>query len=152
MGGSTDLGLSLGAAGRGRLHVDQAANGLAAAIRVLPGAPPALADLGMPLPLDSLVDLPHGLVLFCGATGSGKSTTLAALAQEALRRRPAMLITLEDPIEYVLSPRGARGVCASVRWGVTSRISRPVSATRSARTRTSSSSARCATPRPSASP
>ena len=45
---------------------------------------------------------PHGLVV--GATGSGKSTTLAALAQEALRRRSIVLTTLEDPIEFALAP------------------------------------------------
>jgi twitching motility protein PilT len=56
----------------------------------------------MPVPLDDLVSLPNGLVLVCGATGSGKSTTLAALAQEALRRRSIVLTTLEDPIEYGL--------------------------------------------------
>jgi twitching motility protein PilT len=48
--------------------------------------------------------LPNGLVLVCGATGSGKSTTLAAIAQEALRRRSVLLVTLEDPIEYGLAP------------------------------------------------
>jgi twitching motility protein PilT len=58
----------------------------------------------MPMALDDLAELPHGLVLVCGATGSGKSTTLAALAQEALRRRSIVLTTLEDPIEYALSP------------------------------------------------
>ncbi len=110
LGASANLGFNFGSGGRCRMNVYQASNGLAAAIRLLPATPPALADLGLPMPLDPLVDLPHGLVLFCGATGSGKSTTLAALAQEALRRRPGMLITLEDPIEYVLSARGACGV------------------------------------------
>jgi twitching motility protein PilT len=54
------------------------------------------------VPLQELVDLPHGLVIVCGATGSGKSTTLAALAQEALERRSIALVTLEDPIEHAL--------------------------------------------------
>jgi twitching motility protein PilT len=56
------------------------------------------------MPLDDLLDLPNGLVLITGPTGAGKSTTLAALAQEVLRRRSAMLITLEDPIEYAFVP------------------------------------------------
>jgi twitching motility protein PilT len=56
------------------------------------------------VPLDDLALLPNGLVLVCGATGSGKSTTLAALAEEALRRRSILLVTLEDPIEYALAP------------------------------------------------
>jgi twitching motility protein PilT len=70
----------------------------------LPSAAPSLASLHLPVSLDDLVDLPHGLVLVCGATGSGKSTTLAALAQEALRRRSIVLTTLEDPIEYAMAP------------------------------------------------
>ncbi|RYE93402.1 MAG: type IV pili twitching motility protein PilT, partial [Myxococcales bacterium] len=56
-----------------------------------------------PVPLDDLVDLPHGLVIVTGPTGAGKSTTLAALAQETLKRRSTLLITLEDPIEYSFS-------------------------------------------------
>jgi twitching motility protein PilT len=103
--------------GRFRVNVYQSSNGVSAAIRLLAAAPPALADLGLPAPLDDVIDLPHGLVLVCGATGSGKSSTLAALAQEALRRRAGMLITLEDPIEYVLPTRGARGVCRQRQVG-----------------------------------
>jgi twitching motility protein PilT len=57
----------------------------------------------MPVALGDLVDFPHGLVIVGGATGSGKSTTLAALAQEALRRQSIVLTTLEDPIEYALA-------------------------------------------------
>jgi twitching motility protein PilT len=109
-GASADLGIGVAGVGRFRVNVYQTATGLAAAIRLLREAPPTLADLGMPVPLDDLVDLPHGLVLVCGATGSGKSSTLAALAQEALRRRPGLIITLEDPIEHVLATRGTRGM------------------------------------------
>ena len=63
-------------------------------------AAPSLGSLGLPLALDDLALLPNGLVLLCGATGSGKSATLAAIAQEALRRCSILLVTLEDPIEY----------------------------------------------------
>jgi twitching motility protein PilT len=63
-----------------------------------------LSSLGLPVSIDDLAFAPHGLVLVCGATGSGKSTTLAALAQEALRRRSIVLVTLEDPIEFALAP------------------------------------------------
>ncbi len=110
VGASADLGVGVPGVGRFRVNVYQTATGLAVAVRALRAAPPTLAELGSPLPLDDLIDLPHGLVLVCGATGSGKSSTLAALAQEALRRRAGMLITLEDPIEYVLATRGARGI------------------------------------------
>ena len=103
-GDSIDRASDVAGVGRVRIHVFQSSEGLAAAIRLLPRAAPSLASLHMPLPLDELAELPHGLVLVCGATGSGKSTTLAALAQEALRRRSIVLTTLEDPIEYALSP------------------------------------------------
>ncbi len=100
---AVDAAIDFGAAGRVRLHVFRSSEGLAAAVRLLPAAAPSLASLRMPVPLEDLVDLPHGLVLVCGATGSGKSTTLAALAQEALYRRSIVLLTLEDPIEHALS-------------------------------------------------
>jgi twitching motility protein PilT len=89
--------------GRVRAHIFQSEGGRAAAIRLLPKHAPSLASLQFPVPLDDLITLPHGLVLVCGAAGSGKSTTLAALAQEALRRRSVVLVTLEDPIEYALA-------------------------------------------------
>ena len=100
---SVDLSLDLPGTGRARVHVFHTSEGLAAAVRLLPGAAPSLSSLHMPVPIDDLADLPHGLVLVCGATGAGKSTTLAALAQEALRRRSIALTTLEEPIEFVLS-------------------------------------------------
>jgi twitching motility protein PilT len=103
-GRSLDLALTAEDLGRFRLNVYRASGRLAAALRVLPRSAPALADLHLPVPLDELVDVPHGLVLVCGATGSGKSATLAALAQEALRRHSPLLISLEDPVEYLIEP------------------------------------------------
>ncbi len=100
---SVDGGIDVLGAGRARLHAFRSAEGVSIALRLLPRAAPSLASLGMPVPLQELVELPHGLVLVCGATGSGKSTTLAALAQHALERRSIMLVTLEDPIEVALS-------------------------------------------------
>jgi twitching motility protein PilT len=101
---SVDMSLDIPGAGRARIHVFHTHEGLAAAVRLLPGSAPSLAALHMPVPLDDLSALPHGLVLVCGATGAGKSTTLAALAQQALQRRSIVLTTLEDPIEFALSP------------------------------------------------
>ncbi len=103
-GDSIDFGSEIPDVGRVRVHVFQSSEGLAAAVRLLPRAAPSLGSLHLPLPLEDLAELPHGLVLVCGATGSGKSTTLAALAQEALRRRSILLTTLEDPIEFALAP------------------------------------------------
>jgi twitching motility protein PilT len=102
-GASIELSVTLEENARARVHVYRASNGNAAAIRFIGRAPPPLSGLNMPVPLEDLIDIPHGLVLVCGATGSGKSTTLGALAQEALRRRSIVLVTLEDPIEYVLT-------------------------------------------------
>ena len=102
-GHSVDLGLDVESVGRVRLHVFRTAEGTAASVRLLLSAAPSLASLHMPVALDDLVAAPSGLVLVCGATGSGKSTTLAALAQDALRRRSIVLTTLEDPIEYGLT-------------------------------------------------
>jgi twitching motility protein PilT len=102
--GSLDGAADLPELGRVRLHLYGTSNGPAASLRLLPKGAPSLASLSLPLPLEDLALLPNGLVLLCGATGSGKSTTLAALAQEALRRRSIVLVTLEDPIEYTLSP------------------------------------------------
>jgi twitching motility protein PilT len=99
---SLDLGLEIRDVGRVRVHVFRSDSGRAVSIRLLPRHAPSLASLDLPIALDDLVELPHGLVLVCGASGSGKSTTLAALAQEAFRRRSVVLTTLEDPIEYVL--------------------------------------------------
>ncbi|HTU61376.1 MAG TPA: PilT/PilU family type 4a pilus ATPase [Polyangiales bacterium] len=101
--GGVDLALELPKIGRLRVHVYRTDVGYAAALRMLPRAAPSFSELNMPLAFDDLVDLPHGLVLVCGSAGSGKSTTLAALAQELLRRRSVVMVTLEDPIEYTLS-------------------------------------------------
>ena len=103
-GGSIDLGLDIPELGRVRVHVYRTDTGLAAAVRLLPAAAPSFSELNMPLAFDDVIDQPHGLVLVCGAAGSGKSTTLAALAQQLLKKRSVLLVTLEDPIEYALTP------------------------------------------------
>jgi twitching motility protein PilT len=103
-GNSVDMAVHVAGVGRFRLNVFRSSNGLALAARCLPVNVPSLSSLNLPIPLDDLLDLPSGLVLITGPTGAGKSTTLAALAQEILRRRSALLITLEDPIEYAFAP------------------------------------------------
>jgi twitching motility protein PilT len=103
-GSSADMAVHVPGVGRFRLNVFRSSNGLALAARSLPVNVPSLSSLNLPIPLDDLLDLPNGLVLITGPTGSGKSTTLAALAQEILRRRSALLLTLEDPIEYAFAP------------------------------------------------
>ncbi|HEY4119611.1 MAG TPA: PilT/PilU family type 4a pilus ATPase [Byssovorax sp.] len=109
-GSSADIGLSVDGVGRCRVNVYATSLGLAAAVRLVREHAPTLAELDLPAPLEDLVELPHGLVLVVGPTGSGKSSTLAGLAQEALLRRSIMLVTLEDPIEFVLASKGPKGI------------------------------------------
>ena len=105
-GASLDAAVDIAGVGRARFHIYATSAGPAAAFRLLPTAAPKLGALGLPVALDDLAMLPNGLVLLCGATGSGKSTTLAAIAQEALLRRSILLVTLEDPIEFKLVESG----------------------------------------------
>jgi twitching motility protein PilT len=106
-GASVDRAFDVPGVGRIRVNVYASDEGLCAALRILRREPPPLADLHLPPQVESLVDLPHGLVITCGPTGSGKSTTLAALIQHALRARAQVLVTLEDPIEYLIRPMRA---------------------------------------------
>ncbi|MFI5302931.1 MAG: ATPase, T2SS/T4P/T4SS family, partial [Polyangiales bacterium] len=101
-GRSIDASLEVASTIRARLHVYATSTGLCAAVRLLPTESPSIAQLQLGDALDPLIDLPNGLILICGSAGSGKSTTLAALAQEILRRRSVVMVTLEDPIELPL--------------------------------------------------
>jgi twitching motility protein PilT len=109
-GRACDGSVELADLGRFRFNVYRSTQGLAAAIRVLPRRVPTLAELAVPSSLEDLVKLSHGLVLLSGPTGCGKSTTLAAMAELALQKRSALVITLEDPVEYLLTTRGGRGL------------------------------------------
>jgi twitching motility protein PilT len=101
---SCDLGIDAPGGGRARVNVFRTSRGLAAAIRFLPRVARPVDELGFPVAIDDLAMLSNGLVLTTGVTGSGKSTTLAALAALALQRRSVVLVSLEDPIEYVFEP------------------------------------------------
>jgi len=71
------------------------------AMRLLPSQIPTMVDLGLPEIARHFIDLPQGLILVTGPTGSGKSTTLAAMVGAINSRRSCHIITIEDPIEYV---------------------------------------------------
>jgi twitching motility protein PilT len=109
-GGSVDRGFDVPAVGRVRVNVYASDEGLCAAVRILRRDAPTLSDLQLPPHLEPLIALPHGLVVACGPTGSGKSSTLAALVQHALRAQPRVLVTLEDPIEYLIRPPHESGL------------------------------------------
>jgi twitching motility protein PilT len=76
-------------------------NHLSAVFRVNPIIPPTIAQLGLPPLMEKLALLPHGLVLITGATGCGKTTTLAALVDHMNNHRNAHIISISDPIEYI---------------------------------------------------
>ncbi len=83
-----------------RVNVFNTTRGLSLAIRVLPEVIPSLRSLNLHPSLQTISKLESGLVLVCGATGSGKSTTISAIIEEINQTRPVHIITLEDPIEY----------------------------------------------------
>jgi pilus retraction protein PilT len=83
-----------------RVNVFNTTRGLSIAIRLLPGTVPTTEKLNLHSSLKQVAELRSGLVLICGATGSGKSTTIAALVDEINRNRAAHIVTLEDPVEY----------------------------------------------------
>ena len=89
-------------AGRGRFRINlHRQRGMAAAaIRALPSKLPSIRELHLPPGVESLARLRRGLVLVGGATGTGKSTTLAALIHEINRHEARHIITIEDPVEY----------------------------------------------------
>ena len=86
--------------GRFRINLHRERGRAAATVRALPGRPPRLASLGLPPGVETLTRLPRGLVLIGGPTGSGKTTTLAALVEEINLRDARHVVTIEDPIEY----------------------------------------------------
>ena len=98
--GIADASLRIEGLGRFRVNLHHERGRAAAALRVLPPRVPKLAELGLPAEVDALAHLHRGLVLVGGATGSGKTTTLAALVDEINRSQSRHINTLEDPIEY----------------------------------------------------
>lgn len=97
--GHADSSIRLAGA-RFRINLHRERGRAAASVRALPAKPPQLAELGLPPSVEALTRLPHGLVLIGGPTGSGKSTTVAALVDVINRRDAKHIVTIEDPIEY----------------------------------------------------
>ncbi len=100
-----DIAVSIPGVSRYRVNVFKHLNGLSASFRVIPEAVRSLDELLMPPVLKEIIRNRKGLILVTGPTGSGKSTTLAAMINEINRTRREHIITLEDPIEYVHEPR-----------------------------------------------
>ena len=101
-GREVDLGLEVEGLTRFRVNIFRERLGNAMAIRPFPRRIPSLEELGLPPVLDGLTQAHRGLLLVTGPAGSGKTTTLAAFVDTINRREERHIITLEDPIEYVI--------------------------------------------------
>jgi len=106
-GQDVDYAIQTSDGNRQRVNVFRQQKRLAATIRLLNDFIPNLLDLGLPKILEELADEPRGLVLITGPTGSGKSTTLAAMVNHINQTRADHIVTIEDPIEYVFRRKRA---------------------------------------------
>lgn len=104
--GDIDFGYEIPGLARYRANFFMHKNGVGAVFREIPSTIMTAEDLGLPPVISKLASLPRGLVLVTGPTGSGKSTTLAAIVDVANRSRKDHIITIEDPIEFVHKSQG----------------------------------------------
>jgi twitching motility protein PilT len=100
-----DASYELGDVARFRLNAFKERGRFGAALRVIPLATPTLDGMGLPAVLKDICQAPQGLVLVTGPTGSGKSTTLAAMMSHINETSPLHIVTIEDPIEFVYSDK-----------------------------------------------
>ncbi|MBR4908355.1 MAG: PilT/PilU family type 4a pilus ATPase [Acidaminococcaceae bacterium] len=98
--GECDFAYEVSSGQRFRINLYHGSNGFNAAVRVIPKEIPICSGLGLPESIRRLAGLKGGLVLITGVTGSGKSTTLAAILNEINQTRAVHILTLEDPVEY----------------------------------------------------
>jgi len=96
-----DFAYSISDIGRFRVNMFHEDNGVSASLRVIPSNILTFEQLGIPEPVKKLCELSKGLILVTGPTGSGKSTTLAAMIDYINRNRKLHIITIEDPIEFI---------------------------------------------------
>lgn len=102
--GDIDTAYQFGNVARFRVNAFKQRHGSSLVMRVIKLNPPRLASLNLPESIGKILNLKEGLVLVTGPTGSGKSTTLAALINEINHREDLHIITIEDPVEYMHTP------------------------------------------------
>jgi twitching motility protein PilT len=105
--GTTDLSYSLPSRARFRVNVFQQRGVYSIVMRVIPTDIPTLTSLGLPEQLSEIADLRNGLVLMTGPTGSGKSSTQAAIIDIINEKKHYHVVTIEDPIEYLHSHKNS---------------------------------------------
>jgi twitching motility protein PilT len=99
--GAIDLSYSLARRTRFRVNVFSQRGSYSVVLRVIPSRVPTVEELGLPPQLNAIAEERNGIVLITGPTGSGKSTTLAAILKKMNQEKPIHIITIEDPIEYL---------------------------------------------------
>ncbi len=99
--GDADFAYQMGEQARFRVNLFRQERGSAAVFRLIPSRVPTVEDLNLPSPIAALYDARRGLILVTGPTGSGKSTTLAAILDRMNKRLAHHVVTIEDPIEFV---------------------------------------------------
>ena len=95
-----DFSFAFGDLGRFRVNAFHERGNLAAALRLIPNEMLTIEQLGLPQIVNKFAEYPRGLVLVTGPTGSGKSTTLAALVHKINAEQAVHIVTIEDPIEF----------------------------------------------------
>jgi twitching motility protein PilT len=96
-----DFAYSLPGVSRFRVNACFQRDSVSAVLRAIPGLPPALEEMGLPQIVTDMTKKPRGLVVVTGPTGSGKSTTLAAMINYINRNQAVRIVTIEDPIEFL---------------------------------------------------
>jgi len=99
--GSADLSYAIGDRARFRINIFAARGNYSVVMRRLPTYIPTVEEMQLPAVLNEIVEEKNGLVLVTGATGSGKSTTLAAVLRKLNQTKAVHVVTLEDPVEFV---------------------------------------------------
>jgi twitching motility protein PilT len=99
-----DAPYALSGAGRFRASVFRQRGSVGVVLRVIPVVVKSLADLNLPPTLAEIAELRRGLILVTGATGNGKTTTIAAMLRHLNEHRRALVVTIEDPIEFLFEP------------------------------------------------
>ena len=99
--GSADLSYGLAGVGRFRVNIFRQRGSCAIVMRVIPDKIPSFSDLKLPSTLEEIVHIKNGIVLVTGPTGSGKSSTLAAIIDKMNQEKAIHILTIEDPIEFL---------------------------------------------------